>query len=69
MQAVIGAAKAGDWMVDADGGVVVTVPVTGPLPLLPGEYELVLEAPAGAATEDAGRASGADAEPSGSRVS
>mgnify|MGYP003529466129 CR=1 FL=1 len=56
-------------MVDADGGVVVTVPVTGPLPLLPGEYELVLEAPAGAATEDAGRASGADAEPSGSRVS
>ena len=41
VQAIIGAAKAGDWT--ADGDVVV-----GGVPLLPGEYELVLEAPEGA---------------------
>jgi len=43
VQAVIGAAKAGDWTADVDGGVSV-----GGLPLLPGEFELVLEAPEGA---------------------
>jgi isoleucyl-tRNA synthetase len=43
VQAVIGAAKAGDWTADDDGAVTV-----GGLVLLPSEYELVLEAPEGA---------------------